>query len=189
MKKKFLLQIMCGYIVASMFTGCLQGSGGPLNDPADEEEEWNTTPTTPSTPTPPASTGYAPQSLAVGSAFAASRQPAYGPGTGNKDQDIYVYKVVNGTSGHHMNSFYLNGSRTLLTPYSYQKTGNNTASFSISCEQYINGPVSHRIFYYKGTLTFTSANVCKYEATVTYSHISGSGKQSYTFWYYPQSPW
>jgi hypothetical protein len=82
-----------------------------------------------------------------------------------------VYRVLDATRGYYHLSYNISPTNKITTPYTYRKTGPNTATFNFSCQQYINGPVSSRTFYYNGTLTYTSASACEY----TYDYTDALG--------------
>lgn len=111
--------------------------------------------------------GYAPEQLPTKYAFAQDK------GSG----DVLFYAMETATIGLHTNS-------SQKTSYSYKKTSDNTATFSCSAIQNINGPIRVKQFYWSGTLTFTAKDKCKYVAERQYiadGVDQGITKETYEF--------
>lgn len=88
--------------------------------------------------------------------------------------------IKNETQGWHNNSRNTTTNRPNYTRYSYRKTSSNTAFFSFSITQQINGPIRNRLFNYEGTLTFKSPNDFSYEGTYEY-YADGIYQRDYDF--------
>jgi hypothetical protein len=162
MKTRLLLFFACIAIGASLLTGCLPGgSGDPAEDPAEN----------------PVAGGYAPASLSVNYLFVRSFTSS-----GLTRSWIRIMSASQARSSESIdeNQYFIN------TPYSYSKTGANTATFTFTTQQYINWPIRNRRFLFTGTLTFTSKKDCTYAYTRQYyadGALSGttSGKENWVY--------
>jgi hypothetical protein len=150
------LVLAISIIGLNLFTGCLQGNGEPLDDPQDPTQTTPTTPTTPSTPTTPTTPiEYAPASLKANYIFVEYLD------TRSIDW-IIIASATEVTSADSYDQF---NKKRINTPYTYTKTGANTATFSYKEQSYINGPVVNIQTVHTGTLTFTSPTLCTFSGS------------------------
>ena len=167
--KKFLLGIPVVLLVFGMMVvGCSSptGSDGGDNSSGGDGNTTNND----------SKSGYAPQSLARGYIFALT------PG-GNTNYTV-EYWIWTATQGFSPSSTHSNDGKNynlVPTPYTYIKTGPNTASFKYAIDQYnVIGVEPYRYWVYTGTLTYTSATECNYVFTNTYQGApQGSGTKKF----------
>ena len=100
--------------------------------------------------------GYAPEYLPQNYMF----QVVEGNST---ERNGILYWINNESQGSHRSS--KNNGTIPRTSYSYRKTGQNTATFSFSCQQ-VN---PNRIYNYSGTLTYSSKDACEYNYDYQYA--------------------
>jgi hypothetical protein len=164
MKKRKLFSVMACVLGLWLFTGCIPGS---TDTPLDDEEE-------------PAQTGYAPESPLP------SRY-TFATGTGNQATDALFFQTSTSTQGWQASSIVSGSTTRPLTGYTYKKTGANTADFTCTATQSINGPIRSRIFEWSGELTYSSATKCTYQYQRKY-HADGVAQETtngtYTFYIY-----
>lgn len=113
----------------------------------------------------------APEQLPIGYVIAENNASASYP--------LY-YWIKNTTHGWHNDSRNMVTNTPIYTTYSYKKISSNTAYFSFSITQYINGPISKRNFYYEGTLTFKTPDNFSYEGAYKY-YADGIYQKDYSF--------
>jgi len=117
--------------------------------------------------------GWAPESLQRGYVFETIG------GTGD-DGTYYppqkYYWIDNTTHLYCFSSVWNSSGRKISTPYTYQKTGPNTATFNCSyiLTTYTDG--SRYESFEKGTLTYTSATECKYVYKVSWNNRGSVGQ-------------
>ena len=118
-------------------------------------------------------TNFAPDSLVRGYIFARNPQGATPSGI--------EYWIWNPSLSRGFHSTSANNGTRISTPYTYTKTGPNTATFNYEIEQYNSiGIPPYRWWVYSGTLTYTSANTCEYDYSFKYQGSTyGSGKVTY----------
>lgn len=86
----------------------------------------------------------------------------------NKDKYPLYFWIKNSSQGWHNNSRNMGSNTPIFTNYYYEKIDSNTAAFSFSIKQYINGPITKREFNYSGIITFTSQSEFSYSGTYDY---------------------
>lgn len=113
----------------------------------------------------------APNQLPIGYVIAKNNEAAYYP--------LY-YWIKDSEEGWHNDSRNMMTNTPIYTSYSYKKMSSNTAFFSFSITQYINGTVTSRNFYYEGILTFDSPETFSYEGSYEY-YANGIYQNEYSF--------